>query len=143
MSEPKIVLDTNTFVSAFFWDGNEAALLRKIEQGAATLHITQDILYEIEDVVKRPKFQEVMTNAGLTPAEIMQRIISLSHLVIGSPLHITACRDADDNKFLECAVHAKADYIVSGDQDLLSLKRYENIPIVRTKKMLELVTAPS
>jgi len=51
----KLVLDTNTLVSAFFWEGNEAELLRKIEQGGANLYITNEILKEVEEVIKRPK----------------------------------------------------------------------------------------
>ena len=120
----KLVLDTNTIISAFFWNGNEAELFRKIEQGKAALFITREILAEIEDVIKRPKFDKVMKNAGLTPDQIMQKIVSLSHLVIAPKFNIKVCRDEKDNKLLECAESAKVDYIVSGDEDLLSLKKY-------------------
>src|SRR3989338_1722470 len=134
----KLVLDTNTIISAFFWNGNEAELFRKIEQGKAALFITREILAEIEDVIKRPKFDKVMKNAGLTPDQIMQKIVSLSHLVIAPKFNIKVCRDEKDNKFLECSESAKVDYLVSGDEDLLVLKEYNGIPIVRTWKMLEL-----
>jgi len=40
----KLVLDINTLISAFFWEGNEAELLRRIEQGKAKLYITREIL---------------------------------------------------------------------------------------------------
>ncbi len=43
------------------------------------------------------------------------------------------CRDEKDNKFLECVESAKADYLVSGHEDLLVLKVYDGIPIVRTR----------
>ena len=135
----KLVLDTNTLVSAFFWEGNEAELFRKIEQGKANLYITIEILKEVEEVIKRPKFDKVMKNAGLTPDQIMQKIVSLSHLVIAPKLNIKICRDEKDNKFLECAESAKADYLISGVEDLLSLKAYNGIPIVRTWKILQLL----
>ncbi len=135
----KLVLDTSTIVSAFFWEGNEAGLFRKIEQGKAKLYITSEILKEVEEVIKRPKFDEVMKNAGLTPDQIMQKIVSLSHLVIAPKLGIKVCRDEKDNKFLECAESAKAGYIISGDEDLLSLKEYNGVPIVRTWKILQLL----
>ena len=135
----KLVLDTNTIVSAFFWEGDEAELFRKIEQGKAKLYITNEILKEVEEVIKRPKFNEVMNKAGLTPDQIIQKIVSLSHLVIAPKLSIKVCRDEKDNKFLECAESAKADYLVSGDEDLLSLKEYEGIPIVRTWRILQLL----
>ncbi len=135
----KLILDTNTIVSAFFWEGNEAELLRKIEQDKARLYITSEILKEVEDVIKRPKFDGVMRKANLTTDQIMQKIVSLSHLVIASKLNIRVCRDEKDNKFLECAESAKADYLISGDKDLLSLKEYKGIPIVRTWKILHLL----
>ena len=135
----KLVLDTNILVSAFFWEGNEAGLLRKIEQGKAKLYITNEILKEVEEVIKRPKFDKVRKNAGLTPDQIMQKIVSLSHLVIAPKLNIKVCRDEKDNKFLECAESAKADYLVSGDDDLLVLKEHNGIPMVRTWKILQLL----
>ena len=137
--QPKLVLDTNTIVSAFFWEGNEAELLRKIEQGKAKLYITNGILKEVKEVIRRPKFNEVMKKAGLTPDQIMQKIVSLSHLVIAQKITVKVCRDEKDNKFLECAESAKADYLVSGDKDLLSLKEYKEILIVRTGRMLQLL----
>ena len=135
----KLVLDTNTFVSAFFWEGNEAELLRNIEQGKAILCVTWEILNEVEEVIKRPKFREAMDNANLTPAQVIQKIGSLSHLIIAPKLNIKVCRDEKDNKFLECAENAKADYIISGDDDLLSLKEYKEIPIIRTWRILQLL----
>ena len=135
----KIVLDTSTLVSAFFWKGNEAELLRKIEHGKARLYLTRQILKEFEEVIQRPKFSKVVLLSGLNSSQIMQKLLSMSYLVIALKLNIDVCRDKKDNKFLECAVRAKADYIVSGDEDLLSLKEYNDIPIVKTSKMLELI----
>jgi putative PIN family toxin of toxin-antitoxin system len=97
----KLVLDTNSIVSAFFWDGNEAELLRKIEQGKAKLYITSEILKEIENVIKRPKFKEAMIKTILTPDQIMQKIVSLSQLVIAPKLNIKVCRDEKDNNSLK------------------------------------------
>jgi len=136
----KIVLDTNVLVSAFFWEGNEAELFRKIEQKKTVLFISQEILKELEDVLNRPKFKEIMIKSNINSNEIIQKIISVSHLVIGNKLNINICRDEKDNKFLECAEHAKADYIVSGDRDLLVLKQYNNFKIVKTSEILKIIT---
>ena len=135
----KLVLDTNTIISAFFWEGNEAELFRKIEQGKARLYVTKDILKEVEEVIKRPKFNEVMRKADVTPDQIMQKIVSLSYLVIAPKLNIKVCRDEKDNKFLECAERVKADFLISGDDDLLSLKEYRGIPIVKTSRILQVL----
>ncbi|MDD7326450.1 MAG: putative toxin-antitoxin system toxin component, PIN family [Lachnospiraceae bacterium] len=47
------------------------------------------------------------------------------------------CRDPDDNKFLECAVDAKAIYIVSGDKDLLTLEKYDNVEIITAREFCD------
>ena len=135
----KLVLDTSTFVSAFFWEGNEAELLRKIEQGKAGVYLTAEILNEIEEVLKRPKFNEAMKRSAITPDQVMQKIASLSHLVIAPNISIKVCRDEKDNKFLACAESANADCLISGDDDLLSLKEYKGIPIVKTGKILQVL----
>ena len=135
----KLVLDTNTIVSAFFWEGNEADLLRKIEQGKARLYVTSQILKGVEEVAKRPKFSEAARKADVTPDQIVQKIASLSQMVIAPQSHIKACRDEKDNKFLECAESAKADYLISGDEDLLSLKAYNGIPVIRARKIMQLL----
>ncbi len=105
----------------------------------AKLYITSDVLKEVEEVIKRPKFREAMDNANLTPAQVIQKIGSLSHLITAPELNIKVCRDEKDNKFLECAENAKADYLISGDEDLLSLKEYKGIPIIRTWRILQLL----
>lgn len=135
----KLVLDTNTIVSAFFWQGNEAELFRLIDDGKATMFISEEIMQEVRDVINRPKFNEVMMKARIKPEQIMKKINSISKQVIGSKLKITVCRDEKDNKFLECAMHAKADFIVSGDKDLLVLNEYKGIKIVRTKDILGII----
>lgn len=57
--------------------------------------------------------------------------------IIEPVTQIEICRDPDDNKFLECAKDSHALYIVSGDKDLLVIKKYENIQIVTAKEFCE------
>jgi len=132
----KLVLDTNTLVSAFFWKGNEYDLFKEIEQGKVRLFISKEILDEVGDVLNRDKFKDILEGTNQNADEIVQKIISLSHLVIGKRLNINICRDHKDNKFIECAVNAHADFIISGDKDLLSLKQYKYIKIVKTSEIL-------
>ncbi len=132
----KLVLDTNTLVSAFFWKWNESDLFEKIEKGKFKLFISKEILDEIEDVLNRDKFKEIILKTNRKPDEIIQKIISVSHFVIGPKLDIKICRDPKDDKFIECAVNVNADYIVSGDKDLLILKKYKKIKIIRTSEIL-------
>lgn len=135
----KLVLDANTIISAFLWEGNEAELFRKIENKKAELYSSFQIIKEIEGVLRRPKFSELIIKTGLTIDEIIQKIISLSHMVFGKKLKIDVCRDPDDNKILECAKLAGADIIVSGDKDLLVLEEFEGIRILKTKDVLRML----
>lgn len=75
----KLVLDTNTLISAFFWEGNESKLFQKIEDRKAVLFINEEIITEIEDVIKRPKFKKVMLLTSQKPEDIVQKIIYVSH----------------------------------------------------------------
>ncbi len=101
------------------------------------MFLSKEILDEVEDVINRPKFRKVMLKAGLTPEQVLEKIISMSRIISGPRLNIRLCRDRKDNKFLECAVHARADFIISGDEDLLSLKRYKGIQIARSSAILK------
>ena len=136
----KLVLDTNTLVSAFFWKGNESKLFEHIEQKKALLYTSPEILQEIEDVLHREKFLKVLSLTQQTPEQIIQKIISLSHIVLGNKQNIHICRDPKDDKFIVCAVLATADYLVSGDKDLLVLKQYDTIKIIPTSEILTLLS---
>ena len=136
----KLVLDTNTLISSFFWEGQEAKLFRKIEQKKCLLFLSLDILKEIEKVINKPKFMQAMINSNLNSDQIIQKIMSLSHIIIGPKLNINIIKeDLTDNKIIECAINSKADYIVSGDKHLLKLKEFKNIKIFKTKEILKLI----
>ena len=139
----KLVFDTNTLISAFFWQGKEFELFQKIEQGKVELYLSQEILEEIKEVLNRDKFKSVILKTNQTPNEIIQKIISVSNIVMGEKLGIKACRDDKDNKLLECAILAKADYLVSGDEDLLVLKKYEKIKVVKSSEILSISESSS
>jgi len=65
-------------------------------------------------------------------------VVVLSATMINVAENISASRDPDDNKFIELATEARADAIVSGDQDLLVLHPYRGIPILRPADFLNL-----
>ena len=136
----KLVLDTNSYISGFLWEGNEAELIRKIESGKASSFISKEILEEIDEVLRRDKFAIVLKVANTTADEVLYKIVSLSTIVIGPKLEENVVKeDKDDDKFIECAVNAKANIIVSGDDHLLKLKEYENIKIMTTSDALKLL----
>ena len=136
----RLVLDTNTYISGFLWEGNEAELIRKIESGKAFSFISKEILEEIDEVLRRDKFVEVLKVANTTADEILSKMASLSTIVIGPKLEENVVKeDKKDDKFIECALNAKSDIIVSGDDHLLKLKEYKNIKIMTTSDVLKLL----
>ncbi len=136
----KLVLDTNIIISAFLFEGNEAKLLRKIENNEALIFVNNEILKEIKDVIYRYEFKYLLDRAGRTAEQVFSKIVALSHLVVGPKLkEIIIKVDPSDDKFLECAINTKADYIVSGDKHLLNLKKFKSIKIVRTTDILKML----
>ena len=134
----KLVLDTNTYISGFLWEGNEAKLIRKIESGKASSFVSKEILEEIDEVLRRDKFIEVLKIANTTADEILSKIVSLSTIVIGPKLEKNVVKeDKKDDKFIECALNAKANIIVSGDNHLLKLGEYKDIKIMTTSDVLK------
>jgi len=133
----KTVLDANIIVSAAVWGGNPRKIIKRAADGLDKLFITDDIVDELEDVLRRPMFGLSTEEADLRIAEIEE----IGKKVAISPeRRITdACRDSDDNTYLECALAAGADYIITGDRDLLDLKEYGGVKIVNARSYLDIV----
>jgi putative PIN family toxin of toxin-antitoxin system len=129
----KIVLDANIFVSAFFWGGNPRIVLERAINKTDELFISKEILDEIEEVIGRPKF-----HAGKDEIEYyIKSIEEISNKIVPKNKIRRGSRDITDNKYIECAITAGADYIISGDTHLLELKKYRSIKIVSAKEYLE------
>ena len=130
----KIVLDANIFISSFFWGGNPRMIIKRIIAGKDELFVTKEILDEVENVLRRPKFhvtKEEIYYFINSIEEIANKIIPRKRINNGS-------KDKNDNKYLECGIAAGVEYIISGDNHLLELKKYESIKIVTAKNYLEL-----
>lgn len=134
----KLVLDTNTVISGLLWKGNEFELLQKIEEGKAQFFVNKKILAEIYQVLNYPRIGKYIHKYGLSVDKLFEKVNSLSNLVIGPKLKENVVKeDNKDNKFVECAINAKADTIVSGDEHLLKIKEYQGIKIMTTSEVLK------
>lgn len=125
----RIVADTNVVVSAFLWGGIPRQVLDAVRAHEATLYTSPALLAELTEVLAREKFAPRFEATGLTPARLLDRYRALATLIEPAPLPTPVTRDPDDDPILACALAARADLIVSGDDDLLSLGDYEGIPI--------------
>jgi len=130
----KVVLDTNVLISALGWSGPPSDCLNLIIEEDIINFISEPILEELMDVMNYPKFKFTEKEKE----EFLEILISYSILVDPEEKVEKIKEDPDDNKFLECSIKANADYIISGDQHLLGLKRFKRIEIISPKEFLEL-----
>jgi len=134
----KIVLDANIFISASFWGGKPYDVFERVAEGTDLLFVTTDVLEEIESALRKPKFRayEELINTAILNIQKLSRKVAVAPQAKVSGV----CRDPKDDKYLECAIAAKADYIITGDKDLLDLKEYGGVKIVTVKWYLETVS---
>ena len=131
----RIVLDTNVLISALFFGGNPQTVLEKAIMGQISLVLSKEILNEFEEVLCVKKFAyppEIARNIG-------SELEAVSELVFPTRKIAAVKADPYDNLILECAVTAEVDYVVSGDNHLLELKRFEGIPILSPAQFLKVV----
>ena len=132
----RIVADTNTVLSGLLWQGPPRRLLDLARQRTVTLCTSPNLLAELAEVIGRDKFVKRVHAATLSAAELVQDYERLAEIVEPQPLPIPTSRDPDDDHVLACARAGKADLIVSGDRDLLTLHEYQDIPILSTTDAL-------
>lgn len=130
----RVVLDSNVLISSLFWKGPP----RRIADLAMAQHIenitSPDILSEIESVL----YEDFSDIPFSRIEEIIRDILSYSQLIQAEKISVRRLRDIMDAKIIACAIAGKADYIVTGDKDLLVLKGYKGIRIVTPKIFSEL-----
>lgn len=131
----KIVCDTNTLVSGFLWKGKEYLLLSRVLERKAVLFTSPALLSEFARVLEYPKIRPLIPN----PAELTKKLESIAVFVEPKEKVEIIKEDPDDNKVLECALAAGADFIVSGDNHLLKLRAFKGIPIMTTNAALEML----
>ncbi|MFO7979925.1 MAG: putative toxin-antitoxin system toxin component, PIN family [Candidatus Aminicenantes bacterium] len=126
-SIPKIVLDTNVFISALLFRGPTSRLVSFWQKETVSVLMSSEVLKEYAKVLSYPKFKLTKKEIkGLLEQELLPYVIPIKvkrHLKV-----IT--QDPDDNKFLELALEGKADFILSGDKHLLDLKDFHGIQVM-------------
>ena len=131
MSEMKIVLDTNVLISGIFWKGAPHKILELWIHGHAQIFASRKIFEEYSAVLRRIDQSQVL-------AKKWQRFIVENITIIAVKEVLQLCRDPHDDMFINCALAANASYIVSGDQDLLVLKKVSKIKIVTPAEFLKI-----
>jgi putative PIN family toxin of toxin-antitoxin system len=136
----RAVLDTNVVVSALLWGGIPERLIEFAGEGALELFTSEALLAELAGVLTRSKFAARLRQKNLSPADIVANYQSLAGIVEATSVGEVILPDPDDMAVIACALAARADLIVSGDEDLRALKIYRHIRIVSAAEALSIVS---
>jgi uncharacterized protein len=111
----RVVLDTNVILSAILFGGKPRRVLQAAISGTITICTSDPIIQELSSVLERPRFG---LDANAVQG-IISELASLSELVSPRRHFHLIDEDPSDNLFIDCAVEARAEYIVSGDRHLI------------------------
>lgn len=131
----KVVIDTNVLISSFQNPhGNPKNIVDMWKKGYFMLCITEDIVFEYVEVLNRlnipiKKIKELTS--------LFKERANVEFLLTTEKIEVIE-DDPQDNKFIECAVAANAQYIISGDKHLKALGKYGNIKILSPTEFLNL-----
>ncbi|HYA88693.1 MAG TPA: putative toxin-antitoxin system toxin component, PIN family [Nitrospirota bacterium] len=140
MFNGRIVIDTNVFVSGTISPkGAPRKVLELATRGAFKVVSSLSINREILEVLHR---EHIYVKYGLNEKlidDIATFLYEGTVLVEDTYTVLRVRQDADDNKFISCALEGEAAYIVSGDEHLLSIKHYRGVQIVDAKSFVKIV----
>ena len=122
----RIIIDTNVLVSGIFFGGLPGRLLKMWKDGKIKLVASSEIFHEYAEVIRRlgRKYPALET------ATIIDLLAVELEMVRTKKISPPICRDPDDDKFIACALSGKVELVISGDQDLLVLKKYKKIRFI-------------
>jgi putative PIN family toxin of toxin-antitoxin system len=129
----RVVLDTNILISAILFGGKPRQILEKAIRGEIRLCLSEPILEELKEVLQRSKFDYSPEMIQF----ILTELTAIADFVNPSEIINVVLEDPEDNRILECAVEAKANYVISGDFHLLKLSKYLNIEVLDAAAFLE------
>lgn len=134
----RIVLDTNVVLSALLWRGTPHRLLDAIRsRGEVRLFTSPALLDELANVLTRSSATKRLAIIGQTAREVLADYVEVVEVV--EPEHVPRVvpDDADDDQVIATAIAAGADWIVSGDADLLSMESHQGIPIITAAQAVQ------
>jgi len=131
-TKPRVVIDTNVLISGTLWGGKPGLIIKHYRRGKFTVLISPFILAELANFLEEYHIEEeqrriILNEFESTPIKIIP------------PKKVTICRDTKDNQILDLCLAGKADFLITGDKDLLALKKFRDTKILRPKEFLQVV----
>jgi len=130
----RFVFDTNVVVSAFLFSDSLVAKVFNKGIITGTVLISKETLEELQEVLLKNKLDKYLPKS--IRQAFLQKFVVLAEMTDITET-ITVCRDPKDDKFLSLAVSAKAECIITGDNDLLILNPFKKISIIKPAEFLE------
>ncbi|MEW6683385.1 MAG: putative toxin-antitoxin system toxin component, PIN family [Nitrospirota bacterium] len=131
---PRVVLDTNTLVSALLFGGTPREVLNCAHRGEIHMLVSPHILSELGGILLH-KLQRPLPQVE----QALRTVAALATTVHPTITLSVIPNDDVDNRIIECAVAGGAGLIVTGDHALLRLRRYEDIGIVSARQFLDVL----
>jgi len=131
MKNEKIIFDTNLWIS-FLITKDYNFLDEYVENRKVKLVFSEESIQEFIEVVGRAKFKKYFTDKDI---KHLFNIFDKFGVLIKVTSHVDLCRDNKDNFLLNLAIDSKADYIVTGDKDLLEVKKIKKTKIITIKEL--------
>jgi putative PIN family toxin of toxin-antitoxin system len=136
--KPRVVLDTNIYISAILFGGRPEEVFLLVKEEEVDLYVSTAIIAEVA-----AKLTDKFHWSPADVTDVVKEIGETATVVRPRKRLYVIAGDESDNRVLECAIEAKAEFIVSGDRrHLLSLKQYDGIRIVSAAVFLRRIGKP-
>jgi putative PIN family toxin of toxin-antitoxin system len=135
----RVVLDTNILVSSTLGPmGRPAAIMKALQEGLYELVLSESIMDEYRDAMGGPDVRKRFRYTDFQIEEAVQGFRALS-TVVEPDLSVRVAPDPDDDHIIGCAIAGEADYIVTGDNKLLTVGSYRGIQLLNPAAFLLLL----
>ena len=132
----RYVFDTNVIISALLFENSKPAQAFQSALANGEILLSLDLLEELNEVLGRKKFNRYVTNEERE--EFLETLIERA-VLIEIIEKIQECRDPKDDKVLELALNGEAQYIITGDRDLLVLNPFRNVRVITVEDFLKTI----
>ena len=129
----KVVLDTNVFLSAIFYQGTPFEIIKLWKHGKFTLCLSPELLAEILEKL------QVKFGAPQELYDLWKKLLQEKSEKFFPEKQFNLFQDKNDNFLLDLIHASQADYLVSGDKQILKLKRFEAVAILNPKEFLKML----
>lgn len=142
MPKARVVLDTNVWISGLLWTGPPHEILRVAEEGRITVVASPAIVEEVAEALGRPKFGQRLAALRTSVHELLESLLTVAEVYPSPRVVPVVTADPEDDSILACARATRAQWLLSGDRHLLTIRQYHGIRIVTPQAFLAEWRAP-